>query len=200
MSEIRGALEEVRTRLNDFIAAGDPRPGGWVILSNIYDQNGDPYEGAKDKLVMMLTNIQRENSISTYTQSVPVEPSGYAQIAPPLYVDLFVMLYANFSDAMYTEGLGAISRAISFFQQNPVFTQKTLPGIAPHIEKLAFEMTNLDVTQINHLVGMLGANYLPSVYYKVRMIPFQGGAMTAAVPAVSQLQNPSDVADAEGAD
>jgi hypothetical protein len=48
---------------------------------------------------------------------------------------------------------------------------------------------------MNHLVGMLGANYLPSVFYKVRMIPFQAGAMHSAVPAVDQLQNPSEVDD-----
>jgi len=196
MSEIRGALEEVRTRLNEFISAAAPRPGGWVILSNIYDQHGEPYEAAKDKLVMVLANMQRENSVSTYNQAVPATTDdGYVTLAPPLYIDLYVFFYANFSDATYTEGLGVISYTISFFQRNPVFTRKTLPGLDPAIDKLVFELTNLDVTEMNHLVGMLGANYLPSVFYKVRMIPFQAGAMQTAVAGVKQLQNPSDVDD-----
>ena len=165
MSEIRGALEAIRSRLNEFFAVADPRPGGWVILSNVCDQNGEPYAAAKDKLVMVLANLQRETSASKDNLA-----------APPLYVDLFVLFYANFSDATYSEGLGVISRTLSFFQQNPVFTHETLPGLDPVIDKLTFEMINLDTAELNHLFGMLGVNYLPSVYYKVRMIPFQGGA------------------------
>jgi hypothetical protein len=192
MSEIRGALELVRTRLNEFIDAAAPRPGDWVILSNIVDQSGAPYEAAKDKLVMTLANIKREDLVGTYTSAAPARPDTFAIIPPPLYVDLFVLFYANFADSAYREGLGVISRAISFFQRNPVFTHANLPGLDPAIDKLAFELNNLDTIELNQVVGMLGANYLPSVYYKVRMIPFRSDAMSAEVPAARKLDNPAE--------
>ena len=194
MSEIHATLEQVRTRLNEFIKASHPRPGDWVILSNIVDRDGSPYEAARDKLVMLLTNVRRETSIGTYNPNVPARAGSYAVTAPPLYIDLFVFLYANFAGSTYVEGLGILSDAISFFQRNPLFTRRNLPDLNPAIDKLAFEMTNLDTMELNHLVGMLGAHYLPSVYYKVRMIPFQSGAMIAEVPPVLRV-NPGEMSD-----
>ena len=32
-------------------------------------------------------------------------------------------------------------------------------------------------------MGLLGTKYLPSVYYKVRLLPFQADAMSGVVPA-----------------
>jgi hypothetical protein len=172
MSKIAGALEAIRTRLNESFAAADPRPGDWVILSNICDQNGKPYDTAKDKLLMVLANVQRDTPARTSNPATAVRPDQSALPTPPLYIDVFVLFYANFSESTYAEGLRVISRTISFFQQNPVFTRDTLPGLDPAIDKLTFEMTNLGIADLYYLLGMFGAKYLPSVYYKVRMIPF----------------------------
>jgi hypothetical protein len=190
MSEIRGTLELIRKRLDQSLQAADPRSEAWVILSNIVDQGGNPYEAAKDKIVMFLANIQREVTVSTYNPNVAVAGGGYAVVAPPLYIDLYLLFYANFYDGGYTQGLGAISRTISFFQQNPWFTPSNLPGLDPAIEKLAFEMVNLEPVELNYLLGLTGSKYLPSVYYKVRMIPFQAGAIGAQVQGVQRLQAP----------
>jgi Pvc16 N-terminal domain len=192
MSEIRGTLELIRRRLNQFIHGADPRVDQWVILANLVDQNGTPNEAAKDKIVMFLANIQREVTISTYNPNVPTASGTYAVVAPPLYVDLFLLFYANFYDHTYHQGLGAISRTISFFQQNPRFTHANLPGLDPEIEKLYFEMVNLEPVELNYLMGLTGSKYLPSVYYKVRMIPFQAGATQAQVSAVQGVNAPGE--------
>jgi len=115
--------------------------------------------------------------ISADRQAVSAEPvSGekhqLALIPPPLYIDLYVLFYANFAERNYAEGLDAISRTISFFQQNPRFTRDNLPGLDPAIDKLTFEFFNLDLQTQSRLMESMGAKYLPSVYYKVRMIPF----------------------------
>ena len=51
------------------------------------------------------------------------------------------------------------------------------------IDKLTMEITNIDLLEINYLMGTLGTKYLPSVFYKLRMIPFANDAMQAEVPA-----------------
>ncbi len=188
MSTILTTLELIRQKLNEFFKAADPRNEDWVILSNIVDQEGHPYEQAKDKVVMFLANIKHETIISTYNPTVPVSNNQYAIITPPLYIDLFVLFFANFSEKNYTEGLGVISQTLSFFQQNPWFTQENLPGLDPEIDKLTFEMVNLEMTDLNYLMGMIGAKYLPSVFYKVRVIPFRGAAIQGLSPAVKGLQ------------
>ena len=91
-------------------------------------------------------------------------------------IAMLVLFYANFSEQNYAEGLSLISKTLSFFQQTPWFTHANLPELDPGIDKLAFELMNLDLAELNLLFGMMGARYLPSVYYKVRVVPFQTGA------------------------
>jgi hypothetical protein len=197
MSDIRRTLELVRDRLDEFLSSDDPRPEGVVALASAADPDGKVYEGATNMLVMSLANVQREITVSTYNRTTPVADNKYAVLAPPLYVDLFVLFYANFHGRRYSEGLGLLSRTISFFQQNPWFTHRNLPGLPRVVDKLTFELTNLELTDLNHLLGMLGLKYLPSVYYKVRLLPFASEAILATVPAARGLQAPSDPADAE---
>jgi hypothetical protein len=193
MGAIQTTLELIRQKLNEFFSNADPREEDWVILSNVVDQEGRPYEPAKDKLVMFLANIQHETTISTYNRTTPVKGDQYAVVAPPLYIDLFVLFFANFYDKNYREGLGMISRTISFFQRNPWFTHDNLPGLDPVIDKLTLEMTNLDMTSLNYLMGLAGTKYLPSAFYKVRMIPFSSEAMQGEVPAARGVQAPGQV-------
>lgn len=196
MSDIRRTLELVRDRLNEFLGVDDARPEGVVTLASLADPDGQIYEGARNMLVMSLANVQREITVSTYNRTVPVADNRYAVVAPPVYIDLFVLFYANFYDRRYAEGLGLLSRTISFFQQNPWFTHQSLPGLPPAVDKLTFELANLELTDLNHLLGMLGVKYLPSVYYKVRLLPFASEAMLAAVPAAQGQKAPADPADA----
>jgi hypothetical protein len=178
---ILNALESVRQRLNSFLSNANPRNDEWVALSNVLDQKGQEVPEAVDKVVMFLANITHETIQSTYTPAVPSGSSRYATVSPPLYINLYVLFYANLA---YKVALSAISATISFFQQTPVFTRDTLPGLDPQIEKLTFEFTNLDITELNYVMGLLGTKYLPSAYYKVRLLPFQSDAMMARVPAV----------------
>ena len=206
MSEIRGTLEQIRSRLNEFIrnsVADVQAAKDWVILSNLVDEGGQSYEPARNKIVMFLANIQRESAISTYNPNVPVRAgvdkpgkgTPFAVVAPPIYIDLFLLFYANFEGASYAEGLSLISRTISFFQQNLWFTHDNLPGLDRRIEKLTLELTNLEPVDLSYLMNLAGVKYLPSVYYKMRMIPFASDAMLAQVPAVEGVESPGEPAD-----
>jgi Pvc16 N-terminal domain len=192
MSDIRRTLELVRQRLNEFIRAEEPRGEEWVVLSNLVDPEGHAAEHARNKLVMFLAGIQKETMVSTYTAAVQAGPSQYSIVAPPLYVNLYVLVMANFYDANYAEGLGMISQAIRFFQQNPSFTQDSLPGLPEDMDRLTWDMTNLDPLNLSYLMGLAGVKYLPSVYYKVRLLPFHSHAPQRQEPAVRGAQNPAE--------
>jgi hypothetical protein len=86
---------------------------------------------------------------------------------------------ANFSGRNYSDGLAAISRLIAYFQQMPWFNQANAPDLDPEIDKITMEFANLTPSEVNYVVGMLGVNYLPSVFYKLRMLPFASTAMQA---------------------
>jgi hypothetical protein len=197
MDIIQTTLEQIRRKLNEFISNAIPMDEDWVILSNIVDHESHPYEKAKNRIVMFLANIQHETIISTYKRTVATGEQ-YASVPPPLYIDLFVFFLANFYDNNYSDGLGMISQTISFFQQTPWFTHENLPGLDPAIDKLTFEMTNLELVDLSYLLGMTGTRYLPSVYYKLRLIPFQSGAMQAEVPAAKGVEAPGGIGDQPG--
>lgn len=193
MTLIRSTLELVKTKLSESLRTEGVTNEDWALLSNLTDQEGQLYEETKHKIVIVLVNIQHETIVSTYNRTVPAKGDQYAVIAPPLYIDLFVLLYANFYNQSYRDGLGMISRTISFFQQNPWFTHDNLPGLDPVIDKLTFEMVNLSLPDLNYLMGMLGVKYLPCVYYKVRLLPFQTNAMQAEVPAAKGVTTPGEI-------
>jgi hypothetical protein len=190
VSNIRATLEAVRQRLNEFLQAAEPRPEEWVVLSNLVDPEGKGYDGARNRLVMFLANVQKETVISTSRGFVPAGDSHYALVAPPLYVNLHVLVFANFYDASYAEGLGVLSLALGFFQQNPAFTPSTLPALPAGVDRLTWEMESVQPADLNYLMGLAGVKYLPSVVYKVRLLAFQSGAIQSQAPAVQGLQSP----------
>ena len=188
MDLIRSTLVLIRNRLNQYLRNLDGSSEDWVILSNVVGHDGLPYHGATNKVVMFLANITNETTVSTYKPNQPIGGDKFATVAPTIYIDLHLLLLANFANKSYIDGLSMISRTISFFQQNSYFNHKNLPSLDPAIDKLTFDIVSLEMNDLSHLMGMVGTKYLPSVLYKVRMIPFQSDAMEAEVPPVRGLQ------------
>jgi hypothetical protein len=148
------------------------------------DHDGSLNESARGKIVMAVYNITREAFSSSYQPVIPggagVDSStGLAITAPPLYLDVHLMFMANFTERTYTDGLAALSRLISYFQQTPVFTLQNAPALAPQIDQLTLDFENLTPVDVNYVMSMLGTRYLPSAFYKLRMIPFASTAMQA---------------------
>ncbi len=197
MNLIHKTLELVRQRLNSYFQAADPLPEDWIVLSNIIDQDGKVFDHARNKVVMFLANIQQDTTISTWRPAAPISPDRYGIMQPPIYINLFVLFYANFSDRNYPQSLETISRTIEFFQQNPYFDRQNLPDLPEPIDKLAFEFTNLDSTGLNYLMGLAGVRYLPSVYYKVRMFPFRSDTLQQQVSAAQGYAVPAQTGDEE---
>lgn len=176
MSNIRDTLEVICTAANEYMQNIDRRSDDWVVLSNLADHNGATHEAIRDKVVMTLYNITRENIIGNYTPARP-GPDGFAVVKPPLYINLYLMFMANFSDKNYSDGLAAISNIIAFFQQNPTFTQANAPNLPPQVDKLTLDMENLSPVDVNYIMSILGTKYLPAAFYKLRLLSYDSTAM-----------------------
>ena len=105
---------------------------------------------------------------------------------PELKLNLYILLVANF--ALYKTGLEFLSGAIGFFQSKNVFTHDNTVDLDPAIQKLIVEMHTLSFEQQNHLWGSLGAKYLPSIMYKVRLLSIQEGHAKDEQPAVRAIR------------
>jgi hypothetical protein len=139
---------------------------------------------------MTVYNITRETFASSYRPSMPLPlganpAQGLPVQSPPLYLNMHVMFMANFTERNYPDGLAVLSRVISFFQQNSMFTAQNAPQLSPKVEKLCLDFENLSPVEVNYVMSMLGTRYLPSAFYKVRMIAFDSTAMLARTFAVA---------------
>lgn len=160
-----------------------------VVVSNLVELDGSAAPNANNKLVLTLANIEKD--------TLPFRPSTQArgrdqrllQNSAPLYVNLYLMLSANFGAGNYAEALKYISHAIAFFQQRPMFDQHNSPGLDERIERLVLDIENLGIADQNNLWSMLGGRYLPSMYYKVRMMALDNNALTGQVPVITDQRH-----------
>jgi hypothetical protein len=141
-----------------------------VHLINIVDADGT-LALPGDSLGLSLVNVEEERVTKSQQAFAKDSIGRVAHINPELKLNLYILIVANFT--LYKTGLEFLSAAIRFFQSKNVFTPRNTPGLEPSIQKLIAEMVTLSFEQQNHLWGSLGAKYLPSVMYRVRMITIQ---------------------------
>lgn len=171
---IAKTLSQLAVQLNRFLRHNFKLEEDVVLVSNLNEADGTVLTQVNNKLVLFLVGIEKEAA----SRSKAVLPdAGFARSAnsaPPLHLNLHLMLAANFNGSNYSDALTLLSASISFFQRNPLFTHQNLPDLDPTIERLALDMENLSIQDTSNLWGMLSGKYLPSVLYKVRMISFDG--------------------------
>ena len=177
---LRTTLTTVVDLANTYLENLDRRGDAWVVLTSLVDRDGTPNPDARDKIVMAVHNLTRETAVSTYAPARGTVDGGYAVVSPPLYLDVHLVFVANFAQRNYPDGLAALSRLVGYFQQMPVFTPRDAPGLAPEVDKITLELENLDTADVRHVTDMLGSTYRPSVFYKLRMLPFTSQPMQAA--------------------
>lgn len=77
---------------------------------------------------------------------------------------------------------------MQFFQANPVFDSLTSPNLDAKIEKLLVKMHSLSFEQLNHLWGVLGGKYMPSVLYKVTQVVIDEDATSGEAAYIKEIQ------------
>lgn len=190
---INAAISHLAAQLNQFFRTRYQQVEDLVVVSNLVELDGNVVAQANNKLVLMLVNIEKDSL--PHRQGAGNHPSSERRgldnrllvHSAPLHLNLYLMMAANFGGANYAEALKYISAAISFFQANPVFDPVNSPDLHRGIEKLILDIENLKIQDLNNLWSLLGGKYLPSVYYKMRMITLDGTALIGQVPQISDV-------------
>lgn len=183
---IDSTLHLISSRLNEHLRLRGELAEDAVALSNLVELDGAVAPHIENRLVLFIVNLAREESFSPQhrrmgSSSGEGQPTGY----PELQLNLHLMVAAHFP-GNYREALKFISAAISFFQGNPVFTRAGSPGLDPSLDKVVLEIQNLNVQDLSNLWGILGGKYLPSILYRVRMIPVDSRAITRITPPIRE--------------
>ncbi|MEX6686836.1 DUF4255 domain-containing protein [Danxiaibacter flavus] len=158
-----------------------------VVISPIVNLEGKPAIVGENKIFVTLLNIEKETVIrpGLAANSINNRTSNNAA----LNINLYVMAGAYFSSANYAEGLKLLSLVISFLQQKGTFTKDNTTRLPNEIDKLIFEMESPGLDKLNNIWAMLGARYVPSVIYKVRMLTFDSSVTTEYRPQIGSLSN-----------
>jgi len=185
------ALGFLLDELNRFLEPRSPGGEPLAVLSSLAIPHGGAAPGTDNKLVMSLLSIEKEGAAAALPAplrdpSAPAPagaPASFARVAAPLPLNLNLVVAASFG-TNYHEALKVLSAAIGFFQARPAFTSQNAASLPAGIERLSIEMVSCDLTMLSNVWSVLGANYLPSALYKIRMLSVQQGWVTAFEPAV----------------
>lgn len=172
-SMIDVALNWILQQLNTDLGQVSPPE---VVLGNV-----SAVESGQDSSTQSLTNvgiatvvnIEQEAALRNQPYHRKVNgndglPKTVGQ-PPEVFINVYVLFSANKNQ--YTESLRLVGDIIEFFQARHVFADPALKAVG--IEKLIFDLHSLNFEALNHLWGINGSKYLPSVLYKMRLLIIQ---------------------------
>ncbi|MGZ4043349.1 MAG: DUF4255 domain-containing protein [Bacteroidia bacterium] len=147
-----------------------------IVLTNVANDSGG-WAIPSQKLGVSLINIEEEKVFKDQQTNFRNADGEFEQYNPEIKLNLYMLVCANFvsenGDDKYEQGLKQLSRVVSCFQGKNVFTPDNTPSMDPVINKLIVELYSYSFEQQYNFWTILGAKYLPSVLYKVRLLAYQ---------------------------
>lgn len=180
---ILAALQHLTLHVNQSLKRAYGISEDVVVLSKPTDSDGNVAPQSVNKLALFLVNIEKD-SMPRPIQGQGAVTGRVPVTLEPLYLNLYVLLAANFNSGNYAESLKYLSSAISYFHQHPIFDHHTTPDLHGGIDKLVMDVENLKIQELSNLWGILGGKYSPSMLYKVRMVAIGGGQIVSRPYAV----------------
>lgn len=179
---IKSALETIANELDEYLRLKFRVDNKRVVLSNIVNQDGSIAITDPNKIVFTLVSIHEEK----------VLPNAQFRLTgngpnPPVCINLNVLVSAYFTASLYPESLRFLSVVIGFFQNKNVFDSQSSPGLDSGIDKIIFDIQNLSFNEQSNLWASLGAKYLPSVLYRVRMVVIEESMLSYDIASVSGM-------------
>lgn len=181
------ALSFISNQLNQEIKMTYGLTEDMVIAGSLINPDGSVTDNMENKIVLSLINLEHETTTKSLGNYIENNDHDFAAVAPPVYLNLYLLVSANYNSANYLEALKMLSTVIAIFQGTPVFEKSNFPDMDPSVQRLTFEIYNLPINELSHIWSGIGAKYVPSIIYKVRMITIQKNLIGASVPGVTSL-------------
>ena len=154
---IKKILTYYAERLDEYLSRLHHQPEGLAEVGFV----GNGTEERPCKMVVSLINVERETAGGI---SAPVQRTaeGYTRQAPPLLLNLNLMLAAVYDERRYAESLSILSDTLKFVQSVPKF----------EVEGMSYtvEIMTLSPQDLNNIWTTLGGQYYPSVVCKLRRL------------------------------
>ncbi len=185
---IEKALSFIAEYLNNELKLTFGLDDNVVALSSLINPDGSITENIENKIILTVINLEQETTVKLNRQYIQDQQS-FAKVAPPIYLNVYLLVAANYSSVNYMEALKILSRVIGVFQTNTYFNGQQQADFPQELEKLTLEIFNIPINELSHIWSGIGAKYVPSIIYKVRMITIDGGVVKSEATGISGLGN-----------
>lgn len=155
-------------------------------ISQLENASGASNADLRGKVILTIVNIEEEKTLKNSPHYIR-DGEAILKRNPTLFLNLFVLVSCATDD--YETALDKLSHVISFFQGKHLFTAENADADFPeeYVEKIIMDMFSMNFEQVNHLWGVLGGKYVPSMLYKLRLVPIQN-APTLPVEVIRALK------------
>ena len=181
-------LQIVAKEVSVFIDAQSKIPSGKksVVLHKPNSTSGD-FNLPDNAISLSLLNIEEELSTKSAMVKKRVENRKVYTQNPEVNLNLQIIFISNFAND-YINELNYITKVVEFFQQRSVFTPENTKGLDTFkIEKLSFKLNTLPLNEQGSVWGLLGGKYMPSIVYRVGLIPIQDEEQLSKVKIVKTV-------------
>ena len=176
---IKQTLDFLKKRVDTYNGSTNPV----VEISNIATLNdGDEFLNSTSPIVLSIVNIE-EDKISRNPklhQWNPVDHPNIEKLKNPTQHFRVSVLFTAYNKVQtndkYLDGISKLEHVLRCFQEQRVFylngSNEVNPLTNDHI-KVILDIESLNFNELNQMWSVLGSKYMPSVLYRMRMIPIQ---------------------------
>lgn len=160
-----------------------------VAVSSLINPDGSVTENIENKIIISLINLEHETTTKQTGNMLNGGNKQFGKIAPPVFLNLYLLVSANYNSSNYLEALKMLSAVIAIIQANPSFSRNNFTEMDASVSKLNFEIYNIPINELSHIWSGIGAKYVPSIIYKVRMITVQKNLVQEEIAGIGGIQN-----------
>lgn len=115
---INASLQFLASQLNQHLRLKNPIQEDMAVVSRLMDNDGRESERATNKLVLFLANVEKDSMVQGLFSKPELDGNRNVVHSKPIFLNLHVVLAANFKSQHYEESLKYLSKAVGFL---PIF-------------------------------------------------------------------------------
>jgi hypothetical protein len=146
-----------------------------AVLSALVNQDGSIAIQTENKVIISLVNIEKES------YSVSSQVIGRQRLA----LNIYVLFSCYFSNSNYSESIRFLDLIICYFEENYMVQTFSLLDKG----KVQIEIETYNIEKSQNLWSTMGAKYLPSAMYKIRMLVVDANTMGMFIPSIGSIRN-----------
>jgi hypothetical protein len=160
-----------------------------VVMKSIVNDKGES-NLADGEVGVMVVNVEEEKYLKPQVQKEKRVDTSVSFANPEIYLNLFLLIAvkpAVGNETGYESALKRLSLVLEYFQAKTFFENAAISTADEVIDKIMIDLYTLSFEQQNQVWASLGAKYLPSVVYKLRLVVVDKSEFGEAQPLIKSV-------------